>query len=49
MNGLDILEYSGENYSRVVSGAKWTVAALNYAGRFDEKNIVDLERHMLTD
>jgi len=49
MNGLDILEYSGDGYSRVVSGAKWTVAALNYAGRFDEKNIVDLERHNQTD
>ena len=49
MNGLDILEYSGDGYSRVVSGAKWTVAALNYAERFDERNIVDLERHNLTD
>ena len=49
MNCLDILEYSGEGYSRVVSGAKWTVAALNYASRFDERNIVELERHNLTD
>ena len=49
MNGLDVLEYSGDGYSRVVSGAKWTVAALNYADRFDERNIVDLERHNLTD
>lgn len=49
MNGLDVLEYSGEGYSRVVSGAKWTVASLNYADRFDEKNIADLERHNLTD
>ena len=49
MNGLDILEYSGDGYSRVISGAKWTVAALNYADRFDEKNIVDLERHNQTD
>jgi len=49
MDGLDILEYEGENYSRLVSGAKWTVAALNYAPRFDEANIVDLERHILTD
>ena len=49
MNELDILEYTGESYCRLVSGAKWTVAALNYAERFDEKNIVDLERHNLTD
>ena len=49
MNGLNILEYSGDGYSRVVSGAKWTVASLNYADRFDESNIVELERHNLTD
>ncbi|MBQ6136586.1 MAG: MBL fold metallo-hydrolase [Kiritimatiellae bacterium] len=49
MKGLDVLEYSGGGYARVVNGAKWTVAALNYAERFDEKNIVDLERHVLTD
>ena len=49
MNGLDVLEYSGDGYSRVVSGARWTVAALNYADRFDEGNIVDLERHNQTD
>ena len=49
MNGLDTLEYSGEGYSRIVSGAKWAVAALNYASRFDERNIVELERHNLTD
>lgn len=49
LNQLDVLEYSGEGYSRVVSGAKWTVASLNYAPRFDGKNITDLERHNLTD
>ena len=49
MNSLDILDYGGDDYCRLVSGAKWTVAALNYAERFDERNIVDLERHNLTD
>ena len=49
INSLDVLEYDGEGYSRVVNGAKWTVAALNYADRFDERNIADLERHNLTD
>lgn len=48
-NELDVLEYSGDGYSRVVNGAKWTVAALNYAARFDERNITELERHNLTD
>ena len=48
-NELDILEYAGDGYSRVVNGAKWTIAALNYAARFDERNITELERHNLTD
>ena len=49
MNGIDEYEYRGDGYARQVNGAKWTLAALNYADRFDEKNIVDLERHNLTD
>lgn len=49
MNGVDEYEYRGADYARQVNGAKWTLAALNYADRFDEKNIVDLERHNLTD
>ena len=49
MNRLDILECGGEGYRRLASGAKWTVAALNYAQRFDGRNVVDLERHNLTD
>ena len=48
-NELDVLEYAGDGYSRVVNGAKWTIAALNYAARFDELNITELERHNLTD
>ena len=46
---LEILDYSGEGYRRVVDGPKWTLAALNYAARFDEANITYLERHNLTD
>ena len=49
MNGVDEYEYRGDGYARQVNGSKWTLAALNYADRFDEKNIVDLERHNLTD
>ena len=49
MEGLDILEYSGEGYKRVVNYESWTVASLNWAPHFEEKNIVDLERHNLTD
>ena len=49
MNGLDILSYGGEGYSRVVNGGKWTLASLNWAPRFELSNITDLERHNLTD
>lgn len=49
MKGLDILEHTGTEYRRLVNNAKWTVASLNWAPRFDEKNLVELERHNLTD
>lgn len=49
MKGLDILEHEGTEYRRLVNNAKWTLASLNWAPRFEEKNIVDLERHNLTD
>lgn len=49
MEGLDILEYDGPGYHRIVDGPKWTVAALNYAPRFDEANFKTMQRHLLTD
>ena len=49
MTDLEIYEYPGEGYKRMVDGPKWTVAALNYAARFDEANFEHLERHNLTD
>ena len=49
MEGLDILEHGGTEYRRLVNNAKWTLASLNWAPRFDEKNITELERHILTD
>lgn len=49
MEGLDIKEYGGEGYLRLVNNAKWTLATLNYAARFDEANFVEMERHNLTD
>lgn len=49
MKGLDILEHEGTGYRRLVNNAKWTLASLNWAPRFDEKNIRELERHNLTD
>ena len=49
MKGLDILEHSGTEYRRLVNNAKWTLASLNWAPRFDESNLCELERHNLTD
>lgn len=49
MDGLDILEHRGTEYKRLVNNAKWTIASLNWAPRFDETNIVELERHNLTE
>ena len=49
MIGLDILEHCGTEYCRLVNNAKWIVASLNWAPRFDKKNIIELERHHLTD
>ena len=49
MKGLDILEHCGTEYRRLVNNAKWTLASLNWAPRFDESNLCELERHNLTD
>jgi mannose-6-phosphate isomerase-like protein (cupin superfamily) len=46
---LEIHEYSGEGFKRMVKGPKWTVAALNHAEIFDEAHFKRLERHNLTD
>ena len=49
MKGLDILEHCGIEYRRLVNNAKWTLASLNWAPRFDESNVCELEKHNLTD
>lgn len=49
MNGLDIITYDGEGYLRLVNNEKWAFAGLNWAPRFDESNLAELERHNLTD
>ena len=49
MDGLDILEHGGTEYRRLVNNARWTLASLNWAPRFDEANFAELERHNRTD
>ena len=47
MQGLEILDYTGEGYNATMHFEAWRVAFLNHAERFDV--ITRLERHMLTD
>lgn len=49
MNGIDIFEHSGNEYKRLVNNARWTLASLNWAPRFDKANLSELERHNRTD
>ncbi len=48
-NGIEICEYTGEGFSKVICYQSWRVAVINYAERFDRENINRLERHLLTD
>ena len=48
-DGIEILDFLGEGYSRVMSYESWRVAMINYSERFDEKYLSKLERHLLTD
>ncbi len=48
MEGLEILEYRGEDYKPVVNFGAWRVAYLNYSERFDPDKIDTLERQMKT-
>ena len=47
--GIEILTYEGEGFSKVMSFEGWRVAVINYSERFEEKNLIKLERHLLTD
>lgn len=49
MKGLDIKEYNGKGYFRLINNAKWTLAIINWAPHLEESNFCDMERHILTD
>ena len=49
VEGLDVVSFSGAGYKRLVDGPKWTLAMINYAPNFDERNFTRLERHLATD
>ena len=49
MSGIDVYDYTGDNYMTVMRYDKWRVAYLNHGDRFVEENFHKVERHMETD
>ena len=49
MDGLQILNYSGEGYRTAFRYGSWRVAFLNWAPRFTREGMTYLERHTDTD
>lgn len=51
MNGLEIFDYNGKGYTRVMEFGAWTVALMNYAEHLDmcHRDNPRLERHNETD
>jgi len=47
--GVDVYDYTKENYMTVMRFDKWRVAYLNYGDGTVEKNFHRIERHMQTD
>ena len=48
-NRIDILEFNGDNYQKLMSFESWRVAMINYGNRVEKENLYRMERHMLTD
>ena len=46
---IDICDYEGEGYSRVVEFGSWTAAVINYGPKQDPENFNYMERHNETD
>ena len=47
--GIDVYDYTDENYMTVMRYDKWRIAYLNHGDRFEEKNFNRIERHVQTD
>jgi len=47
--GIEIYDYTGENYKTVMKFGKWRVAYLNHGNIFSEENFKRIERHNETD
>ena len=48
-NGLEILEHPGNAYEALVKFGAWRVATASQSGRWTEKELTYMERHMQTD
>ena len=49
VKGIELFDYTGEGFAKVIRYQGWRVAIINYAERYDRKYIEKLERHLLTD
>ncbi len=49
VKGIELFDYTGEGFAKVIRYQGWRVAIINYADRYNKKNIEKLERHLLTD
>ena len=47
--GIEIYDYTGEDYKTVMSFGKWRVAYLNFGTEFVEESFEKLERHNESD
>ncbi len=49
ISGIEIYDYTGEDYMPAMSYDKWRVAFLNHSDRFKEENFDKIERHNESD
>lgn len=48
-SGVEIYDYTGENYQTAMRFGSWRVAYLNHGNRFTEESFEKIERHNETD
>lgn len=49
LHGVEIYDYTGDNYKTAMKFGSWRVAYLNYGDRFSDGNLWRIERHNESD
>jgi len=49
LSSIDIYDYTGEDYKKVMNFENWRIAYLNFGTEFNDKTLPRLERHMESD